>query len=376
MPSWSEAIAPSPHPVDLGQRWNLPERPQPGDPSYQSSRWPQPRLHLGPRDSLADGAPGCAEAPPRAGSRTAFPEPLMRHESGKLSEAADGAERRKVCLAATLTTRCLFCLAAASGRKSLTACASWLALPEAHHDASISGTAPARQTLPTQVALTPGSIVSLSCSRCSRSLALKTSVSSPMRRKKPHPTESATSDGFCLFPGDHSERGGVRRIHFENAYGNLVLRVPRDPSHPTLWAVPPEGYTVSFAILGGQQAYVQAAQTSQRDASSGLLAQSLKAAVTALDGSGSPIDELPHRLGQRSARSGAATHWLWHRSYLPRGKLPPRRCPAARTLGQRLHSTPCPPKPLAPLGTLNPPAGSLTVPLGKLLALHRRGTRD
>jgi hypothetical protein len=135
------------------------------------------------------------------------------------------------------------------------------------------------------------------------------------------PGYDANCTGFCRFPGDHTEVGGVRRIHYENALGNLVMRVPRDLMHPTdpspptcvktsgatppvcldppssaplippRWAVPPEGYLVNFQVYGGLSPYVRAAQTSQRDASSGLLAQSLKVAIPALDGILFLIDE-------------------------------------------------------------------------------------
>jgi hypothetical protein len=123
--------------------------------------------------------------------------------------------------------------------------------------------------------------------------------------------------GFCRFPGDHTEVGGVRRIHYENSIGNLVMRVPRDPLHPSnpplcstnpppgtpcdmtppakpdppRWAVPPEGYMISFLVYGGLTPYTKVAQTSQRDVSSGVLAQSLKAAVSGLDGILYLIDE-------------------------------------------------------------------------------------
>ena len=135
------------------------------------------------------------------------------------------------------------------------------------------------------------------------------------------PGYDSNCTGFCRFPGDHTEVGGVRRIHYENALGNLVMRVPRDPAHPTdpnpptcasssgtnppvcldsptnvalippRWAVPPEGYLVNFQVFGGLTPYVKAAQTSQRDASSGLIAQSLKVAIPALDGILFLIDE-------------------------------------------------------------------------------------
>ncbi len=124
--------------------------------------------------------------------------------------------------------------------------------------------------------------------------------------------------GFCRFPGDHTEIGGVRRIHYENAIGNLVMRVPREPAHPTdpdppkcqtpnngtcadpptttplvppRWAVPPEGYSVTFRVYGGLAPYALQAVTAHRDDSSGQVAQSLKVAIPALDGILYLIDE-------------------------------------------------------------------------------------
>ena len=136
-------------------------------------------------------------------------------------------------------------------------------------------------------------------------------------------SEQLSCSGFCRFPGDHTEIQGVRRIHYEHALGNMVLRVPRrlvntdlpyddrvkitdntgkvidNPGYnPIVWAVPPEGYAVVFSVVGGNQPFTQYAQTSQRDASSGLLAQGLRAAVSGLDGIVYLIDE---------GRSGSAT---------------------------------------------------------------------
>ncbi len=135
--------------------------------------------------------------------------------------------------------------------------------------------------------------------------------------------DQISCSGFCRFPGDHTEIQGVRRIHYEHALGNLVLRVPRrlvntdlpldnrlkitdmtgklvdNPNYnPIVWAVPPEGYSVVFSVVGGVQPFIQYAQTAQRDASSGLLAQGLRAATSGLDGVVYLVDE---------GRSGSAT---------------------------------------------------------------------
>lgn len=127
--------------------------------------------------------------------------------------------------------------------------------------------------------------------------------------------EQISCSGFCRFPGDHTEVQGVRRVHFENHLGNLVLRVPRrlvdmskryDPNpttkvngkdvpnpdyNPVVWAIPPEGFGVVFSVVGGSQPFVQYAQTAQRDASSGVLAQGLRAATSASNGVVYLIDE-------------------------------------------------------------------------------------
>lgn len=127
--------------------------------------------------------------------------------------------------------------------------------------------------------------------------------------------EQISCTGFCRFPGDHTEIQGVRRIHYENHLGNMVLRLPRrltnteyplDPNktikvggrdvpnpnyNPAVWAVPPEGFSVVFSIVGGTQPFVQYAQTSTRDASSGILAQGLRAAAAAQNGVVYLVDE-------------------------------------------------------------------------------------
>ena len=268
------------------------QRPQPGDPSYQSSRLLQPRLHLGPRDSLADGAPGRCPNTTKSWISHRVPGSVESTQSAscqKLLTAQSG-----VVLPSGNVDNPLFVL---PGRNF------WPQEPDRVREL-VGPTRGASRRIDQWNSTCAANPADPSCADPWLNREFELFSMLPIAgaenqcvltdaTEELYPTESAATSctGFCLFPGDHSERGGVRRIHFENAYGNLVLRVPRDPSHPTLWAVPPEGYSVSFAILGGQQAYVQAAQTSQRDASSGLLAQSLKAAVTALDGVVYLIDE-------------------------------------------------------------------------------------
>jgi len=107
---------------------------------------------------------------------------------------------------------------------------------------------------------------------------------------------AGTPGKICRFPGDHTESLGVRRIHYENAYANLVLRLPRvllDPSKPSsaVWAVPTDGYSVSFTIRGPLRTYELPVQTTQRDVSSGLLAQGLRSATAAPSGVLFVVDE-------------------------------------------------------------------------------------
>ena len=138
----------------------------------------------------------------------------------------------------------------------------------------------------------------------------------------PTSDEANGCSGFCRFPGDHTELGGVRRIHFENPLGNIVMRIPRvlrdftkpysdchdlsrgaptaatcsckafDPVtklcaedsilswNEAVWSVPPDGYSVTFGVTGALTTYALPVQTAQRDISSGMLAQGLKS-VTA-----------------------------------------------------------------------------------------------
>jgi hypothetical protein len=122
--------------------------------------------------------------------------------------------------------------------------------------------------------------------------------------------DAAACSGICQFPGDKTETLGVRRIHFETALGNLVLRLPRvladitkpwaacDPTkqplaacNPDIWSIPPEGYSVSFNVVGTLQTYSVAVQSAQRDVSSGLLAQGLRSATVGPSGALYIVDE-------------------------------------------------------------------------------------
>ena len=136
---------------------------------------------------------------------------------------------------------------------------------------------------------------------------------------------NAESSRFCRFPGDHTEALGVRRIHYENALGNMVMRLPRvlvdptkpfsdctDPSSPrcvcsvgtrpcpadkqapqnlAIWAVPPDGYAVTFTVVGTLRSYEVLAQTAAQDVSSGILAQGLRSAAVAPSGVLFIVDE-------------------------------------------------------------------------------------
>lgn len=144
---------------------------------------------------------------------------------------------------------------------------------------------------------------------------------------------NGVSDRICRFPGDHTEFLGVRRIHYESPWGNLVLRVPRvlrdptkpysvctDPTKPCVcadpkaspctqftyndasWAIPPDGYSVSFTVLGALVNYQQFAETAQRDVSSGIRAQGLRSATAAPSGALFIVDE--GRTGSLSSLRG------------------------------------------------------------------------
>ena len=309
------------------------QRPQPGDSTYAASRTLQPRIRVGPHDSLADGdarrcpsvkqglishripaspeavqAPSCQSLFKNGGAvvfpngqsdfpihvvhgQDFYPQPpdLKAEKQGPLlGHPRSGWQWDPSCVKNPMDPRCASDVKRTAGDPWLNRefeLFSMLPLDSQTNQCILTG--PSEEEYPTSGA------------------------------------DQVSCSGFCRFPGDHTEIQGVRRIHYENALGNLVLRVPRrlvntdlpldtrltirdmtgktidNPNYnPIVWAVPPEGYSVVFSVVGGEQPFVQYAQTAQRDASSGLLAQGLHAAITGLDGVVYLIDE---------GRSGSAT---------------------------------------------------------------------
>lgn len=257
-------------------------RPPPGDPSYTVARLFEPRLRLGPRDSL----PANSTDPLRCPRDTKSPGGWISHRVPPVPEidqqpscqqlfANGGRIKLPKTTAESDPSSCTSgCLNLMRGKDALPPLGDprdpWLDL---EHE--LLGSLPieggSNQCLLTE------------------------------KPQEDYVTEPASCSGFCRFPGDHTEVTGVRRIHYENVFGNMVLRVPRglnDPNlprkenctedeakagvcNPALWRVPPQGYAMSFGIYGGQRPYEQLAQTAQQDVSSGIAAQGLRAAVTA-----------------------------------------------------------------------------------------------
>ncbi len=308
------------------------QRPQPGDSTFAASRTLQPRIRLGPHASVADGdprrcpsvqqglishripasaeavaAPSCQNLWKDGGTvvlpygQSEFPIHIVRgqdfypqppdlkteRQGSVLGRPRGGWQWDPSCVKNPMDPRCASDIKRAAGDPWLNRefeLFSLLPLGGAQNQCIL--TTPAEEDYPLNVA------------------------------------EQLACSGFCRFPGDHTEIQGVRRIHYENALGNMVLRVPRrlvntdlpynnvakikkdmrdvpNPDYnPIVWAVPPEGYGVVFSVVGGAQPFIQFAQTAQRDASSGILAQGLRSAATGLDGTVYLVDE---------GRSGSAT---------------------------------------------------------------------
>lgn len=338
-------------------------RPAPGDPDFAASRLLQPRLRLGPYQSLSDMDPGrCPKAPtgwishriPRAAEATAAPSCQYLLNNGNRKD--DGTEVFG-CTPATTSPDGVILpegnttpLGVVPGEGFLPGAPDSLTeaigptrgQPRTYTPATKpcapGSTDPACQdpwlnreyelfsvlplkTTSNQCVLTGGTEENnITAGYNNQSPPNNTWNQNNAYRDDPNYDQNCT--GFCRFPGDHTEVGGVRRIHYENAIGNLVMRVPRDLAHPTdpnpptcknpvagtnpprcadsptseelvppRWAVPPEGYLVSFRIYGGLSPYALPAQTAHRDDSSGLLAQSLKVAIPAFDGVVYLLDE-------------------------------------------------------------------------------------
>ena len=315
------------------------ERPQKGDPAFAQSRLLEPRLRLGPRDSLeatdarrcsgdfagwishrvpgldaAVQTPSCQGvlAQNRSGAAPSTvdtlrvvrgqeffpqpPDPERERQGPQLGRPRRGWQWDPMCASGQqpMDPRCLSDI-----RKTIdpwldreTELLSLLPLDDARNQCVLTGR--------------------------------YKSQSGDIRSDEDYPLSGAAQiscTGFCRFPGDHTEIAGVRRIHYENASGSLVMRVPRDPNfrwlepdpanpgrqvevrpNPPPWAIPPEGYVLNYNVYGGLSPYVQVAQTAQRDSSSGVLAQGLKAAVSGPNSTMFLVDE--GRTGSASGLRG------------------------------------------------------------------------
>lgn len=225
-------------------------RPQPGDPFFQAARLRQPRLRLGPRQGLGAGDPLlCPSQDQWISHRQPTPA-----RSGSCAEAVS---RGFVKLPSGVQLN----VAAQPDPLRRDSWDPWLQR-EAELLSSLPLGAPASCVLTDAGAEAPGTTT-------------------------------------C---GDGSRPPCPRRIHFENPFLNLVLRLPRRMTPLVLdgrtiagaeWALPPEGYSVSFNALGGFRPYAINATVP-----AGQLAQSLRAASLAPDGSVFIVDE---------GRTGSAT---------------------------------------------------------------------
>lgn len=272
------------------------ERPKPGDATYMASRLFQPRLRLGPHVSAPDTDPQrCPKAAAQWIHHRWLPAPEAAQAPSCQSLFANGIYRPQEVPAESIPK-------VVRGSDYLPA-----SIAECQRLPMAPGCKPADPWLATEYEL----FGSLQLDAPSNQCLLTGEADETYPKAAPD-----CSSGFCLFPGDHTEMQGVRRIHFENAYGNLVMRVPRmsvtlpfvDPADPdkkvqqiptVYWAVPPDGYLLSFTVLGGQRPYVQLAQTSQRDGLTDVLAQGLRSAVTAPSGVVYMVDE---------GRTGVVSH--------------------------------------------------------------------
>lgn len=246
------------------------QRPAVGDPSAKAARFFEPRLRLGPQQSLPDSdARRCASDP----------NAWISHRVS----ASPEAEKQPSCqgLYAGSVSLPFFGTVETVRGKSFdlqTTSDPWI---RREHElmSSLSLDSPSNQCILTDA-------------------AQEAYVGVP----------SCTS-GFCRFPSDHTEVLGVRRVHYESTLGNLVMRVPRvlfDPANkpvpcdsdskrlcnPERWAVPPDGYVVSVGVRSGQSAYQQQARPQTTDTQQAdSLAHSLRTAVSGPGGAVYMVDE-------------------------------------------------------------------------------------
>jgi hypothetical protein len=246
-------------------------RPPVGDPAAATARWFEPRLRLGPPDSLPAGDPRrCASETDAAA--------WISHRVSPSPEAA--AQPSCQQLSGTVTLPFFGSVAVKAGKDYL---------PAATGDAWIKK----------EYELLASRALDIPSTQC---ILTGTEDESYVGAK------SGVDGAFCSFPTDHTEVVGVRRIHYENVLGNLVLRVPRvlfdpaqkpvacgadnRPCNPERWAIPADGYVVSFGVRSGQAAYQQQARPQSTDTQSAdSLAHSLRSAVTAPGSAVYMVDE-------------------------------------------------------------------------------------
>ena len=246
-------------------------RPLPGDTSAATARWFEPRLRLGPQESLA-------AADPRRCPSGSDPAAWISHRVSPSPEAL--AQPSCQQLTGSVSLPFFGPIGVKAGKDYLPAATSdpWIK-KEYELFGSRALTAPSTQCILTGAG-----------------------------DEKYVPDMPCTGGGFCSFPSDHTEVAGVRRIHYENALGNLVLRLPRvlfDPTqkpvlcgandvpcNPERWAIPADGYVVSFGVRSGQSAYQQQARPQTTDTQSAdSVAHSLRSAVTAPGSTVYMVDE-------------------------------------------------------------------------------------
>lgn len=271
------------------------QRPPAGAPSYGVSRLMEPRLRIGPHDALTDMDPQrCPSGGPGWLSHRvpAIPEAVAQPSCQALRPPSKGGVRT-IQLQGSM-----------NGTLDLVR----------GEDFPLPTTSATDPWLASEFELFSGLPLDGGRNQCI--------LTNANDERYPTSDEANGCSGFCRFPGDHTELGGVRRIHFENPLGNIVMRIPRvlrdftkpysdchdlsrgaptaatcsckafDPVtklcaedsilswNEAVWSVPPDGYSVTFGVTGALTTYALPVQTAQRDISSGMLAQGLKS-VTA-----------------------------------------------------------------------------------------------
>lgn len=263
------------------------QRPAVGDPAYQAARLLEPRLRLGPRDSL-NAAMDARRCPARNGAA------WISHRVPPSPEAEAQPSCQALYSNPSIDLPFYGRVQIARGKDydPRTSADPWLASEhELFANLPLQGATNQCILTDAQEEEFPGAATPPACQ----------------------------GDGRCLFPGDHTEKAGVRRIHFETTLGNVVLRLPRvlldstkahvpckdltSACNPALWAVPPDEYAVSFVVRGGQVALTRQARTLASDVSNDdTIAHSLRTALAGPGGTLYLVDE--GRLGEASGLRG------------------------------------------------------------------------